>query len=182
MNSKQAKEYRDFTNLVKSKLTERAPSIQGSIIQEIYQKMITKEELLNLNNQDNVEQDSNKPETVKFGNIDTEGFFTYTSEFDQTKKDELRDAIETVITESNIVAKNVQVTAGSGKVIIQTESILNPGLEGITKVTFDTSAQAPVIEVSGGPLQVTQDLNNFISGVSSFTTGDLKNKLILLTK
>lgn len=163
------KEQRDFINLVKGKNILQLSRTDSSFIKEY----------MDITNRQNEES---KPTEINFQNTDTVGIFTFPANYEEEKKNAMRDLVEELFESASLVVKTVQVNILNGKVVILSDSIISPIFDGITKVKFDTSLDYPSIEVVGGELKVNQDVITLFNGMASYVGGDFKNKLIFASK
>lgn len=95
-------------------------------------------------------------EKVQFDGINTVGFLE--TPINDNIKNNLITAIGEFIKATGLLMNSINISVGDGRVILNTETLKNPGIENIRAITIDTESDYPKIDFISGSMNLDQDL------------------------
>jgi hypothetical protein len=72
---------------------------------------------------------------------------------------------------TGLILDTITITVDDGQVILNSETIKNPGIDSVRSITLDTDSENPKIEVVSGQIALTNDIVNLLQTVNK-TFGD----------
>jgi hypothetical protein len=130
------------------------------------------------------ETDSKEGEKITFDGINTVGFMVGQEKITDDVKTSVTTAVGEFLKATGLILDTITITVDDGQVILNSETIKNPGIDSVRSITFDTDSENAKIEVVSGQIQLTDDIMNLLQAVNK-TFGDNqigRNKLISSTQ
>jgi hypothetical protein len=127
---------------------------------------------------------SKEGEKITFDGINTVGFMVGQENISDDVKSSVTTAVGEFLKATGLILDTVTITVDDGQVILNSETIKNPGIDSVKSITFDTDEENPKIEVVPGLITLTNDIVSLLQ-MASKTFGDNqigRNKLISSTQ
>lgn len=117
------------------------------------------------------ETDSKEGEKITFDGINTVGFMVGQENIPDDVKASVTAAVGEFLKATGLILDTITITVDDGQVILNSETIKNPGIDSVRSITLDTDSENPQIEVVSGQIQLTNDIVNLLQTVNK-TFGD----------
>jgi hypothetical protein len=117
------------------------------------------------------ESDSKEGEKITFDGINTVGFMVGQENISDDVKASVTAAVGEFLKATGLILDTITITVDDGQVILNSETIKNPGIDSVRSITLDTDSENPKIEVVSGQIALTNDIVNLLQTVNK-TFGD----------
>ena len=117
-----------------------------------------------INEDFNQPQQTSAGEKVNFNNIKTVGFVKNNtgSPFSDDYRNKVIEAIGNFIEASGLILSVMSIELYSGRIIMTSDTINNPGVDFIKNIVIDTKQDNPKLELISDDVDINSDYMNFI--------------------
>lgn len=107
-------------------------------------------------------------EKIQFNNINTVGFLSNLTggELNQENKDAIISSIEDFIKACGLILSIVEIRVFSGRIILFSNTIKNPGIDFVKSITVDTNMDNPKLDFLSANVDVNADYMTLIGNIT----------------
>jgi hypothetical protein len=159
-----------------------------AVIRTLKEDIARDEQMIDLSqaNDDTVESNDETPsgEKITFDDINTVGFLNSQSSLPDQIKSEITTNVGTFLKATGLLLDTITINVEDSRIILNSETIKNPGIDSIKSITFDTNNENPQMEVISGTINLDTDVVSLLQTIaSSFKDNQIgRNKLISITQ
>ena len=141
-------------------------------------------ELNQVNNDPEVTPDGKVGEKIAFDDINTVGFLNSQKSLSDEAKNEITNAVGIFIKSTGLLLDTITINVEDSRIILNSETIKNPGIDSVKSITFDTNNEDPQMEVITGTIGLDNDIISLLQTISSTYNDNQigRNKLISITQ
>ena len=141
-------------------------------------------ELNQVNNDPEVTPDGKVGEKIAFDDINTVGFMNSQKSLSDGAKNEITNTVGIFIKSTGLLLDTITINVEDSRIILNSETIKNPGIDSVKSITFDTNNEDPQMEVITGTIGLDNDIISLLQTISSTYNDNQigRNKLISITQ
>jgi hypothetical protein len=141
-------------------------------------------ELNQVNNDPEVTPDGKVGEKIAFDDINTVGFLNSQKSLSDVAKNEITNTVGIFIKSTGLLLDTITINVEDSRIILNSETIKNPGIDSVKSITFDTNNEDPQMEVITGTIGLDNDIISLLQTISSTYNDNQigRNKLISITQ
>lgn len=141
-------------------------------------------ELNQVNNDPEVTPDGKVGEKIAFDDINTVGFLNSQKSLSDGAKNEITNTVGIFIKSTGLLLDTITINVEDSRIILNSETIKNPGIDSVKSITFDTNNEDPQMEVITGTIGLDNDIISLLQTISSTYNDNQigRNKLISITQ
>ena len=156
-------------------------------IRSLKEEITRDSEVIDLNQTNNdpeVTSDGNVGEKIAFDDINTVGFLNSQKSLSDEVKNEITNTVGVFIKSTGLLLDTITINVEDSRIILNSETIKNPGIDSIKSITFDTNNEDPQMEVITGTIGLDNDIISLLQTISSTYNDNQigRNKLISITQ
>lgn len=156
-------------------------------IRSLKEEITRDNEVIDLNQTNNdpeVTSDGKVGEKIVFDDINTVGFLNSQKSLSDEVKNEITNTVGTFIKSTGLLLDTISINVEDSRIILNSETIKNPGIDSIKSITFDTNNEDPQMEVITGTIGLDNDIISLLQTISSTYNDNQigRNKLISITQ
>jgi hypothetical protein len=156
-------------------------------IRSLKEEITRDNEVIDLNQTNNdpeVTSDGKVGEKIAFDDINTVGFLNSQKSLSDEVKNEITNTVGVFIKSTGLLLDTITINVEDSRIILNSETIKNPGIDSIKSITFDTNNEDPQMEVITGTIGLDNDIISLLQTISSTYNDNQigRNKLISITQ
>ncbi len=130
------------------------------------------------------EETTKSGDKITFDNINTVGFLNSQNNLSDNVKSSLTPIIGSFIEASGLLLDTISIYVEDSRIIMQSETVKNPGTDAIKSIIFDTNDDSPKIEVISASIDLKANFLNLMQTIANVYDDNQigRNKLISLTQ
>jgi hypothetical protein len=156
-------------------------------IRSLKEEITRDNEVIDLNQTNNdpeVTSDGKVGEKIAFDDINTVGFLNSQKSLSDEVKNEITNTVGVFIKSTGLLLDTITINVEDSRIILNSETIKNPGIDSIKSITFDTNNEDPQMEVITGTIGLDNDIISLLQTISSTYNDNQigRSKLISITQ
>ena len=115
-------------------------------IRSLKEEITRDNEVIDLNQTNNdpeVTSDGKVGEKIAFDDINTVGFLNSQKSLSDEVKNEITNTVGVFIKSTGLLLDTITINVEDSRIILNSETIKNPGIDSIKSITFDTNNRSP---------------------------------------